>query len=220
MAVEKNVGGRPRHGPDLKSAPISLRTSSALRARIDEAARQRGLSLTQEVERRLQASFDASPDPATDELMRNVAGAARLVEEATGEKWSESETSYEAFSRAIHLLIRSLAPTELQLQWHTLAEMGEAVRRIDELSNEAEQLERHHPELLEAPDDAPETVRLRYEAVKGEWKQVSGHIRSLRDSIDSPRERSRTYSPLAREVVAKLLGSGPSWSGAFHGRQI
>lgn len=51
-------GGRPRHGLSVKREPLNMRASPELRARIEEAALASGLSLSQEVERRLIASFD------------------------------------------------------------------------------------------------------------------------------------------------------------------
>lgn len=53
-------GGRPSMNGDgqQKRAPISMRTTPALRERIESAAQANGLSIAQEVERRLIASFD------------------------------------------------------------------------------------------------------------------------------------------------------------------
>lgn len=49
--------GRPAHGPELKRSPMNMKTTATLRARIEEAARHSGLSMSQEVERRLERSF-------------------------------------------------------------------------------------------------------------------------------------------------------------------
>lgn len=55
----KNQGRPPEHGPgQTKRAPLNMRTSPDLRAKIEAAAENNGLSLSQEVERRLLASFD------------------------------------------------------------------------------------------------------------------------------------------------------------------
>lgn len=51
MKDRKGIGGRPRHGPQAKKAPLNLRTDPDLRAQVERLARRDGVSLTQEVER-------------------------------------------------------------------------------------------------------------------------------------------------------------------------
>lgn len=48
---------RPLEGSEPKRSPLNMRTSSTLRARIEQAAKDSGISLSQEVERRLERSF-------------------------------------------------------------------------------------------------------------------------------------------------------------------
>lgn len=62
MRSRKGIGGRPRHGSEVKKAPLNLRTDATLRAEIEERAKRDGLSLTQEAERliRLGLALDAA----------------------------------------------------------------------------------------------------------------------------------------------------------------
>ncbi len=80
-------GGRPAMNGDgrTKRSPISMRVTAAMRARLDTSAASNGLSLAQEIERRLEASFEYA-DAAeylgrhftvlpvvSDETIRNIA---------------------------------------------------------------------------------------------------------------------------------------------------
>lgn len=69
----KNIGGRPpEYGAgQSKRSPLSMRTTPALRLRLEKAAADSGLSLAQEVERRLIASFDYAD--AADYLRKALA---------------------------------------------------------------------------------------------------------------------------------------------------
>jgi hypothetical protein len=58
MTDRKGIGGRPRHGEQVKASYLNMRTDPGLRARIEASARARGLSIAQEVERLVRASLD------------------------------------------------------------------------------------------------------------------------------------------------------------------
>ena len=96
----KNKGGRPRLGAEVKRAPMSMKTSPELRARIEDAAAASGLSMAQEVERRLIDSF---------EIEEQLGGRARLsifrmmawaIGVAEGQENGTFEKDYWAFHRA------------------------------------------------------------------------------------------------------------------------
>lgn len=58
MPGQKNKGGRPRLGAEVRRCPLNTRTSPEMRAMIEQAAAANGLSMTLEVERRLIRSFE------------------------------------------------------------------------------------------------------------------------------------------------------------------
>lgn len=62
MKDRKGIGGRPRHGENVKAAYLNMRTDPELRALIETSAAQHGLSLTAEVERRVRLSFAEEGD--------------------------------------------------------------------------------------------------------------------------------------------------------------
>jgi hypothetical protein len=59
MSNRKGIGGRPREGAFVKTVPISIRTDPALRAAVEAYRRERGLSITQAIERLLQRGLEA-----------------------------------------------------------------------------------------------------------------------------------------------------------------
>lgn len=72
---------------EAKRTPLNLRTTAELRGKLDGAASENGRSITQEVERRLEQSFDRPKDPLpgifSEEVrsyLRSSPAAARLVE--------------------------------------------------------------------------------------------------------------------------------------------
>jgi hypothetical protein len=81
-----------------------MKATPALRARVEEAARESGLSIAQEVERRLIASieFDAMHGgPRTADLLRRLAMIIADAEREAGGKWDQDFAAYEAVRAAI-----------------------------------------------------------------------------------------------------------------------
>lgn len=80
-----------------KRSPMNLRTSAALRARIEAAAGANGLSLTQEVERTLMRAYDGADALGGDRtaaFLRLLAAVIRMAELNTGLGWHEDEATW------------------------------------------------------------------------------------------------------------------------------
>lgn len=58
MSDRKGIGGRPRHGEQVKRAPLNLTTTPELRARVLASAQAHGLTMTREVERLVVLALD------------------------------------------------------------------------------------------------------------------------------------------------------------------
>lgn len=81
-----------------------MKASPQLRARIEEAAKQSGLSLSQEVERRLIASFDhddmaGGAHNAT--FLRFAAAFIAEAEESVGARWTEDVLAWDVVRSGI-----------------------------------------------------------------------------------------------------------------------
>ena len=59
MKSRKGVGGRPRHGAEVKKAYLNMRTDPELRARVEASPARHSLSIAQEVERMVRCQLDA-----------------------------------------------------------------------------------------------------------------------------------------------------------------
>lgn len=112
--MEKNKGGRPREGTEVKRAPISMKTSPELRARIEGAAKASGLSMAQEVERRLLQSFDEEGrygGPATAAFLQATARAIGVVEARMEADWLSDYATWHAAQRMVERQLKNWRPT-------------------------------------------------------------------------------------------------------------
>lgn len=103
------AGGRPRQGEEVKLAPLNMRTSPELRAKIEEAADANGRSLTQEVERRLFSSFTLDQYVGRmhiQSLTLMLGAAVSLIEDRTGKRWTEDQETWIMVSEAVMRLLR------------------------------------------------------------------------------------------------------------------
>lgn len=101
-------GERKRH-------PLNVRTTRKLREKIDQAAGISGRSLVQEVEQRLEQSFDrdvmvnillGGDDNA--KILELIAQAIQ-AEDQSGRNWKDSQESAEAVRATINFIIAGLA---------------------------------------------------------------------------------------------------------------
>lgn len=81
-----------------KAATLSARITVATRQRLDAAAKASGLSLSQEVERRLRLSLDDQDTfggPVTSWMLESIAGGMTTIERHTGRKWEEDPYTFD-----------------------------------------------------------------------------------------------------------------------------
>jgi hypothetical protein len=124
-----------------KQLPVSL--TPHLRRQLEAASKASGVSLGEEVRRRLFRSFsDDTIDPITRDLARAVIGFAHDVQRETGRSWHEHPASNRTLRNAITARLARLKPE------------GEAVFMPNELPANR---------LLTSSDD-PDTIGLTIEA--------------------------------------------------------
>ncbi len=100
--------GRPTEGAEAKRSPLNMRTSPELRAMIERAADMNGLSLTQEVERRLRTSFifDENRGGAHIGALANmVCSAIQMIELRTGQRWMDDFDTFTQVRAATERLL-------------------------------------------------------------------------------------------------------------------
>ena len=112
--MEKNKGGRPRLGAEIRRAPLNMKTSPELRGQIEEAARTSGLSMSQEVERRLIESFadeERLGGADTANLVRMLAANITQIESMTKGRWYEDPVCWAAVSKTLPAILRMMRPS-------------------------------------------------------------------------------------------------------------
>lgn len=90
-------GGRKPEGSELKRAAVAVRTTPALKSKLQAAAEAEGRSLTQEIEARLAASLaEDKPDrtPETIRLLASVAADIERAEKVTGKRWHKNAVTW------------------------------------------------------------------------------------------------------------------------------
>lgn len=95
--------------PTGKLRPLNIRTTAEIRQRLEEAARRSGRSLTQEVERRFERSFDREDelgDPRAAEIAHWIFAIGRRY----FPDWTTNRKSFNKFVALIPGEMRSLAP--------------------------------------------------------------------------------------------------------------
>lgn len=100
--------GRPTEGAEAKRSPLNMRTSPELRAMIERAADLNGLSLTQEVERRLRTSFIFDENRGGGHigaLANMVCSAIQMIELRTGQRWMDDFDTFTQVRAATERLL-------------------------------------------------------------------------------------------------------------------
>lgn len=80
-------GGRKPERDEIKRAAVAVRTTPTIKAKLEDAAREAGRSVTQEIEARLEASVGLVATAESHDLLGQIAREIRRAEELTGKRW-------------------------------------------------------------------------------------------------------------------------------------
>jgi hypothetical protein len=106
---QRKRGRPPKAEDEVKRHPIGVRTTKALKEKIEDAAAGSGRSVAQEVEARLEQSF--RPVERHIALPLDMMSAMiRIAEERTGQRWNDDITTWVAVKQSIMMLIDSNRP--------------------------------------------------------------------------------------------------------------
>jgi hypothetical protein len=106
---------RTRRGGQAKRHPLNMRTTEAMRRRLEQAVEASGRSLVQEVEHRLERSF--TQDEAFEatlggkhnaDLIRAFTTATWLIERATGKQWSQDLATAHQVRHALSTIVLAI----------------------------------------------------------------------------------------------------------------
>jgi hypothetical protein len=111
MARSRSLFGHQAEGPAQKTAQMKFRLTGPLQKLIEDAAKQHDWAASEEIRRRLAASFhdnlDAD-DETTRKLMRGVASAAYYTENFGA--WHENPFAFQVFRATVLKLIDLFKP--------------------------------------------------------------------------------------------------------------
>lgn len=143
--TEVKKRGRPPQGGPRKTRSLNLKTNEELRTLIEVAAVEGGRSLTQEIERRLESSFNLSPSQAISPigpLLRRFSAGVEIAETRTGKSWLEDLQTFWLARSSFNDLIDRLMPDEPN--WHvtTASPDSDQMRIIDDWKAEGREIAR------------------------------------------------------------------------------
>lgn len=123
--IEEKRGGRPVERDEPKRAAIAVRTTPAIKERLQAAAAERGRSITQEVEARIEESFEAQDllgGVETRQAFSAVAAQIKRMQDATGKHWLADVATHAAVRILADRIFASLEPrpenaVELDAAW-------------------------------------------------------------------------------------------------------
>lgn len=110
---EKRGRGRPPKGDEAKRHAIGIRTTKELKERIEREAAHTGRSVAQEVERRLERSFEADDFAGgreTRALLSLLAGAIGFAERRTGHGWTEDYLTWALVEEIVGTALADVRP--------------------------------------------------------------------------------------------------------------
>lgn len=101
--------------PAPKRVALNMKATPELRAKVEAAAKRSGLSIAQEVERRLIASIDADDRSSTPQEAAFFDNARRMVERISlemGEAWTDEHDSWRIVRSGLIYLVDQYEPLE------------------------------------------------------------------------------------------------------------
>lgn len=203
--MAEKLGGRPRHGAEAKKAPLNMRTDPELRKRIEAAARNRNLSLTQEVERRLRQSFILEKAGPGLEFMAHITvHSAEWIQRHTGERVTRSRVGWEALRLVSMYCLKLLRPLEDLDADRYRQELGELALRQRELQDRASEVNQRYSALQERGEDASQAAA-EYGSIQDELTLLKARYAELRPLYDKAREELTDVEKRAGELAKEAI---------------
>jgi Arc-like DNA binding domain len=137
MAAKKRIGRPPKAKEDRKAVNFTFRSRDQMRERLEAAAAASGRSISEEIEYRLNQSFDEERLSAaflggndTAKALQLIANAMRLETAAgDGTPWSKDQRKAEAVQTAATLLIAGSAGLPVVPPTTVVTELGDPSER-------------------------------------------------------------------------------------------
>jgi hypothetical protein len=149
MAAKKRIGRPPKAKEDRKAVNFTFRSRDQMRERLEAAAAASGRSISEEIEHRLNQSFDEERLSAaflggtdTAKALQLIANAMRRVTaDGDGTPWSKDEKKVEAVQTAAHFLIAGSAGLPVVQPTIVVTELGDSGERGRKLAKSILEIE-------------------------------------------------------------------------------
>lgn len=199
---------------DSKRHVVTMRMSDTARSKIVEAAQSNGRSVSQEIESRLERSFQEESllgGSDTSLVSRLVSGAVGLVELETGKPWTEDRMTWEAVHAATEAILDWFQPSIDDDIWHgdtkPFAALLDAATEADEIERRLEGLRQAFSYVASDHKSVPTAIRDEYKkalaARPAAQKQLSvAARRCLEGPMKEHENRAKEARQMGREMVA------------------
>jgi hypothetical protein len=204
---EKKQTGRPREKTEAKRSAIAVRTTPDVKARLVEAAKKSGRSLTQEIELRLERSVEAEDHaggPATAALVQAIIADIAAIEAITGKSWAEDNVTYSAVRRAVIAAVCDRPPRRVENHEEVLATLKEARAAQKTVKFGYEAL--NYPLLVHSFNAAADAEAFRA-AVAASLPQAEEEYRKAQEAADEAYKHQIEAERLGRKLYRDLRQS-------------
>jgi hypothetical protein len=204
MDQPKAARGRPSKGDEAKRHSVGIRTTKALKDKMEVSCAASGRSMAQEIEYRLEQSFrDEAESADTRTLLRMISSMIFLIEHQTGKSWRDDSDSWLAVKAAVDKVLDDNRPDDTA-SGQVQAEVEAALDKADVTGAALREYEAAHPLIAQwrpgsrglAPPPAAEELAA-YHAL------MQNHIEAL-DVAAAFKERLAPL--LKRKEAADFLG--------------
>ena len=108
---KKRRGRPPKSAEDRKGGNLTFRVRDGMRERLEASARARGVSISEDVEKRIERTFDFDyllGDNETALVLRSIGNAIRRFELASGKSWIQDSSTQAAVHEAVSKMVDAL----------------------------------------------------------------------------------------------------------------
>jgi|EndMetStandDraft_3_1072993.scaffolds.fasta_scaffold112818_4 hypothetical protein len=157
MAVKKRIGRPPKAKEDRKAKNFTFRGRHQMWERLQAASADSGMSISEEIERRLEDSFRTEDiyGPELSPIFRILAGRIALAKAKAVGHWAENDQIRNDIAQVLAELLAKNLPQFYSVTIETMGEHG--IRGVNGYASQ-EIADREHPGLAEM-------LRARREAV-------------------------------------------------------
>jgi hypothetical protein len=202
----------PSKGEEAKRRIITMRVTNAAYDKIAAAAQENGRSVSQEIESRLELSFQEERimgGESTALLSKLIASTIGLIELETERNWTKDRMTWEAVNAAVQRIVSWFQPSLDFDIWDKYRDSAllpfiEAAWAVEERRDRIKGLEQAYPPALMP---MPEGVRSEYDKAMAEYPVALDEAKRRAKAVfDGPLKEQRARNAEAVKLGRKIAG--------------